>query len=443
MKKPCRFPVPVLTGLLSALVLASPAGAHDGHGDDHHTAAISAALCAADIAASAPDDLAGVERLRTRITGGDRIDGHLERLGWLLAEAGRDGSRSVLLGAASDVARCLGVRGARDAAAMLDTYVLLTRHQFADAELRARELVERRGMAFDHALLGDALLEQGHLSAAASAYQAAVDAKPGPYIHVRAARLAWLQGRVDDAGYLATTAIRGIGRSDATTADWLRSELARYLWRSGRSVDALTVLEQTDSDDALSAGSAALRGEVLMSLGRYDDAVRYLGQAVELDPLPATRWALVEALKATGRWQDGEAERRRLQNDCGDDHARDCALFLATVAARPAEAVTLSTAELDRRGDPLTLDAHAWALNAAGRHSEARDVSRRALAAGIRDPRVDFHAGVIALDNNDFDAAGHWLGRAATARTALLPSEQRLLDSAIAAATASGADVSL
>ena len=431
-----------LAGLLSALVLASTAVAHDGHDHDHHAAATSARHCATQLAASAPDDVPGVADLKARIASADRIDGHLERLGWLLAEAGRDGSRSRLLATADDVARCLDARGARDAAAMLNTYVLLTRHRFSEAEDRARELVQRRGLAFDHALLGDALLEQGHLSAAAGAYQAAVDIRPGPYIYVRAARLAWLQGRIENAGNLAVMALHGAGDGDTATADWLRTELARYLWRAGRTSDAAAVLEQSPGETT-SGASATLRGRVLMSLGRYDEAIDHLGRAVTLDPLPATRWALAEAFQARGRWQDGEAERRRLLSDCDDHHARDCALFLATVAQRPSDAVALSTTELDRRADPLTLDAHAWALNAAGRHSEARDYSRRALAAGIRDPRVDFHAGVIALDNDDPDAASHWLRRAAAARNALLPSEQQLLDSALAAARASGADVSL
>jgi Flp pilus assembly protein TadD len=52
--------------------------------------------------------------------------------------------------------------------------------------------------------------------------------------------------------------------------------------------------------------------------------------------------------------------------------------------------------EIGRRRDVHTLDAHAWALSANGRHDEARRQVERALAVGIKDPEILFHAGVIA-----------------------------------------------
>jgi hypothetical protein len=52
--------------------------------------------------------------------------------------------------------------------------------------------------------------------------------------------------------------------------------------------------------------------------------------------------------------------------------------------------------EISRRRDVHTLDAHAWALSGNGKHTEARLQVEKALAVGIKDPEILFHAGVIA-----------------------------------------------
>ena len=93
-------------------------------------------------------------------------------------------------------------------------------------------------------------------------------------------------------------------------------------------------------------------------------------------------------------------------------------------AGRGADkALALAEEELRTRADVFTLDAHAWALAAAGRAAEARDVIRRALAEGTEDARLFLHAGVIHGALGQRREARRWLNKAERLSATLLPSE--------------------
>src|SRR4029434_2659028 len=55
----------------------------------------------------------------------------------------------------------------RSAALLLRGHALHNLHRFGEAEKIVRELVEKRGLAYDFGLLGDALIEQGKMGEAA------------------------------------------------------------------------------------------------------------------------------------------------------------------------------------------------------------------------------------------------------------------------------------
>ena len=102
---------------------------------------------------------------------------------------------------------------------------------------------------------------------------------------------------------------------------------------------------------------------------------------------------------------------------------RTVALYLATRRTGADKALALAEEELRTRADVFTLDAHAWALAAAGRAAEARDVIGRALAEGTEDARLFLHAGVIHGALGQRREARRWLNKAERLSATLLPSE--------------------
>ena len=59
------------------------------------------------------------------------------------------------------------------------------------------------------------------------------------------------------------------------------------------------------------------------------------------------------------------------------------------------EALKVAEMEMNRRQDVFTLDAYAWALHANRRSAAAQTQIKRALAPGIKDPKILGHASAI------------------------------------------------
>ena len=65
-------------------------------------------------------------------------------------------------------------------------------------------------------------------------------------------------------------------------------------------------------------------------------------------------------------------------------------------AHQPAKALEVAKLELTRRRDAFTLDAYAWSLAASGDYAQANAEMQKALAFGIKDPKILHHASEIA-----------------------------------------------
>ena len=65
-------------------------------------------------------------------------------------------------------------------------------------------------------------------------------------------------------------------------------------------------------------------------------------------------------------------------------------------AHEPSKALQIARQELTRRHDAFTLDAYAWSLAAEGDYTAANTEMKKALAFGIKDPKVLRHASEIA-----------------------------------------------
>ena len=74
-----------------------------------------------------------------------------------------------------------------------------------------------------------------------------------------------------------------------------------------------------------------------------------------------------------------------------------------------AEALRIARIQIAKRHDVATLDAYAWALHCNGQDAEAQNQIAKALAVGIRDAAIFYHAGAIAEGLKDNLAAVRYL----------------------------------
>lgn len=283
--------------------------------------------------------------------------------------------------------------------------VLFAQHDFQGAlELASRVY------AFDpqalHALAtsGDAHLELGHYAEAETAYRQLLERSPSPPVYSRLARLAWLQGRPDEAiALMRQAAAEAVAAGQVgERAAWYQVQLGE-LYFNGGQLDAAgehyaAALDLFDNYYLALAGLgkvSAARGNLAEAIARYE-------QATAIIPQPDLLAALGDLYALAGR--PAEAQRQyatveytgKLAKINRQIYNRQLANFYADHDLHLEEALSLATAELEVRRDIYGLDAAAWAAYKNGLFDQARELSDQALRLGARDARLFYHAGLIA-----------------------------------------------
>ncbi|MDT7540343.1 MAG: hypothetical protein QOE33_247 [Acidobacteriota bacterium] len=352
-------------------------------------------------------------------------DAAWERLGWLYVSKARGSFDPGYYKLAEQAALCLDSKspGSPDAL-LLRGHVLDSLHRFHDAEEIARKLVASRETPFDYGLLGDTLMEQGRLEEATDAYQKMVDLKPDLQSYARAAHMRWLKGDLASAIQFARMAASAGSPRDPNSLAWIETRLSSYQLQAGHLDESSASCDAALRHSSDYAPALLARGRILLAQDKNAEAIEPLGRAAELNPLPEYHWALAEALRAANR----DAEAREVESQLAArgevDDPRTYSLYLSTRREQTDVALRLAAQELKNRADVFTLDAHAWALAATGRATEARAESRRSLAEGTKDARLFYHAGAIARAAGDEREARRLLALATSLQQTLLPSER-------------------
>jgi len=367
-----------------------------------------------------------IKRQQALIINDGSSDGAFERLGWLFVKQARLSFDPGFYKLAEQCAACLEARGSTGPEMLLlRAHVLQSLHHFSAAETAARELVKLRELPFDYGVLGDILIDQGKIREGTAAYQKMVDLRPDLQSYVRAAQVRWLTGDLDGAIELMHLATGASSPNDPEAAAWAFTRLALYQLQRGATKRALQSCDAALSLRTDYAPAMLARGRVLLATNRPADAVTELQRAAKLNPLPEYQWTLADALNVAGDSDQAAQIESQLINSSEDP--RTLSLYLATRQHDVQRAVKLAQQELTNRGDVFTLDALAWSLAAAGRTTEAQHYSNQALAEGTVDARLQLHAGVIAVLNNDKKHAKQRLDQATGSEQVLLPSERLLL----------------
>ena len=368
-----------------------------------------------------------IESYQRKIAAAEDPSDWFERLGWAYIERARERADPGDYVLADATARCLeskapGHRGA----ARLRARVAIHAHRFADAEREARRLTATGNAWFDHALLGDALMEQGQLDAAVESYDRMIEARPSPAAYARVAHVRWLRGDLAGAASLLQRAATSAGSSGPAAA-WIRTRWARILLQAGAVEEAAVLLDSALGMHPASAEASYLRSLVAYSADDIGLAVDSARRAAQLSALPEHLWLCADL----ERIATDEREASRIERDLmvsGDRlDPRSQSLFLATRGLQTSRALRLSTSELASRHDVFTHDAIAWSLLAEGRADEAWSAIRKALAEGTVDARLFLHAGIIARRRGNTAKARALLDDAHRVRCTLHPSERSRL----------------
>jgi tetratricopeptide (TPR) repeat protein len=312
----------------------------------------------------------------------------------------------------------------RSAAMLLRGHALHNLHRFSEAEKIARELVEKRGLAYDYGLLGDALMEQGKTDEAANAYQKMMEMRPGPQVYSRAAHLRWLRGDTDGARALMLMSAQAAGQGDPESAAWAWSKLAIYELQAGELERADAVCNEALQTRAEYPPALLAKGRILLAQNKAGEAVAPLENAARLNPLPDYQWALADALRAANRDEEAAKVESQIASTGAASDPRSYSLFLATRGQQPEVALRLAEEELKVRRDVYTLDALAWAQSAKGDAAEAWKTMQSALASGTVDARLYLHAAAISAQAGDSARAKIYAEKAAKSAFTLLPGEK-------------------
>lgn len=298
--------------------------------------------------------------------------------------------------------------------------LLLTYHRFAEALETARraQAINQR----DHDNYGamtDALVELGDYEGAVATAQTMVDLRPDTASYSRVSYLRELHGDSKGAVEAMRMAVEGASPKDPEGVAWCRVHLGDSLAREGKSAEA-----EREYDHALFNFpdyhlALAAKARARLAAGDTVAAEQFYRQAIERVPLPDYAAALGDLYTKLGRAEDARRQYELVEfvertGAQGGTYTRQLAAFWADHDTKLDEALAVARSEREVRKDIYTADLLAWCLYKKGQLAEAKASMDEALRLGTRDPKLLFHAGMIANASGDRSGGAKYLRQALT-----------------------------
>ena len=272
-----------------------------------------------------------------------------------------------------------------------------------------------------YGFLADAHTELGNYDQAEQAAQWMLNMRPGNVPGLtRGAYLRELFGDTEGAVEFMSSAFHRTSPIEVEDRAWILTQIANLYLSTGKLELAESVVQQALELFPGYHYALASLGKLRLAQGRFDEAAEVFEKRFEAAPHPENLYDVAVALERTGKTDEASAafakfETLGRQEMKGPDNCnRELVFYYADHTARapapvaggltgqgPEEALRIARMEIERRQDVFTLDAHAWALYRNGYYEEARKQIDRALAVGIRNAKMLYHAGAIAAKLGD------------------------------------------
>ena len=280
-------------------------------------------------------------------------------------------------------------------------------HRFERARIGAQRLATLApGKSYSYLLLGDAAFEFGRYDDAAAAYERARRIE-GVTVETesRAARIALIHGRTKQAQQHFGNALRLAQKMTMPSPEliaWCSTQLGQFWfgrgeWREAEAQYQLALISMPESVLALEH-LAELRG----AQGKYETAVELYQQVLKRSHRPEFRQALGDLYAFMGkpaeakRWHDEAVRGYDASVASGHVHYfHHLAGFYADSRPDGVKALRWALADLQLRQSVSALDGVAWAQYQVQKFTEAKVNIDKALASGVDDAHVLYHASLI------------------------------------------------
>jgi tetratricopeptide (TPR) repeat protein len=269
-------------------------------------------------------------------------------------------------------------------------------------------------------IMGDAYLSLGNYEQAEAIYKELADMDATSPVLARLANVEELKGNPEEALDLIRLAAGGALRSGGT-----RENVAWYLLRVGDMYFNMGEIKKSGAYyeaslrvfDNYHLALAGL-GKVRAADGKYEQAIEYYQQAVDIVPQPDFLAALGDLYMLTDQPDQAQTQYEtveligKLAVINKQIYNRQLANFYSNHDLHLDEALHLALTELDSRKDIYGYDAAAWAQYKNGNFKEAQALMDQALALGTQDATLYYHAGMIALELKHETDARQYLAKA-------------------------------
>lgn len=303
-------------------------------------------------------------------------------------------------------------------ATKLQAALLLNYHRFPEALEAARRAQKINPRDQDvYGAMVDAFVELGDYKSAVDAAQKMVDLKPNTASYSRISYLRALHGDTQGAIEAMRWAVESASPQNPETVAWSRVHLGDELMNDGQLTEA-----EREYDHALYLfpdyhPALAAKARARYAAGDFDNAIIFYKRAAERVPLPEYIAPLGDLYAKLNRADEAKQQYEQVEfiekmGAGAETYSRQLALFWADHDVRLDEALAAAERERATRSDIYTFDALAWCLYKKGRFAEAKTAIGEALRLGTRDPRLLYHAGMIALATGENQKGADYLKQA-------------------------------
>ncbi|NND13440.1 MAG: tetratricopeptide repeat protein [Acidimicrobiia bacterium] len=366
----------------------------------------------------APDYLNGVDRLGTADSiefFERRLDDHhdtstLSTLGRLYLTRSREtGDQSLLDDAERTFNEALALRADHPGALLGLSAVRHAQHRFPESLTLAEAAYDAEPSGPTLSVIGDVKSALGDYEGAGVAYDQALADFGAEAVLPGLALLSEVKGQPAEAVRLLEQAAAGSleARVVGEPAAWYQERLAHLHLEQGNVDEAERRFEAALSLFPESTDSIAGLASVAEARREYDKALGILTSLA--NPGPGELISIGDLYVATDRPDIAETYfSHAIEQMRASDirmTARELAMFYADHDRNPDEALRLAMEDFERRPDLHGYETLAWTLYRAGQFEEARSVSDEALAFGVNDSPLRYHAGLIALALGEHERA--------------------------------------